>query len=63
MKKIWSPWMTGKAEMPTLKETAKEEEADMIVMNSRGARVHTWMIGSVTREMVEKSEATVLAAK
>jgi len=44
-------------------ETAKEEEADLIVMGSRGARAHNFFMGSVSREVVNRAEIPVLIAR
>lgn len=44
-------------------ETAEKEGAEMIVMGSRGQRMHTLMLGSVSREVVNRSNVTVLIAR
>ena len=43
--------------------TAKEEGADMIVVGSRGKRLHTIMMGSVSREIANRAEVPVLNAR
>jgi len=42
---------------------AKEESADMIIIGSRGKRMHTLLIGSVSREVANRAEIPVLLAK
>ena len=44
-------------------DTAKEESADMIIMGSRGKRMHTLMLGSVSREVVNNAEVPVLLVR
>jgi nucleotide-binding universal stress UspA family protein len=44
-------------------EAAKQEGVDMIVMGSRGARSHNLFMGSVSREVANRSEVPVLIAK
>lgn len=41
-------------------ETAKEEGADLIVLGSRGKRLHSLLLGSVSREIANTSEISVL---
>ncbi len=43
--------------------TAKEEGVDMIVIGSRGKRVSNFLMGSVSREVANKSEIPVLLVK
>jgi nucleotide-binding universal stress UspA family protein len=42
---------------------AREEGADMIVVGSRGKRLHTFMMGSVSREIANRAEIPVLIAR
>lgn len=44
-------------------KTAKEESADMIIMGSKGKRLHTVLLGSVSREVVNQAEIPVLIAR
>jgi nucleotide-binding universal stress UspA family protein len=44
-------------------KTAKDENADMIIIGSRGKRHHSFILGSVSREVVNSSEVPVLVAK
>jgi len=44
-------------------ETAKAEGADMIIVGSRGKRLHTFMMGSVSREIANRAEIPVLIAR
>jgi nucleotide-binding universal stress UspA family protein len=44
-------------------ETAKEEGAEMIVVGSRGKRLHTIMMGSVSREIANRADVPVLIAR
>lgn len=44
-------------------ETAKEESADMIVVGSRGKRLHTVLMGSVSREIANRADVPVLIAR
>ncbi len=44
-------------------KTAKEEGAGMIIMGSKGKRMHTVLLGSISREVVNSSEVPVLIAK
>jgi len=44
-------------------KTAKEEGAEMIIMGSRGKRMHTVLLGSITREVANSSEIPVLIVK
>ena len=41
-------------------KTAKEENAEMIIIGSRGHRMHTLLMGSVSREVANGSEIPVL---
>lgn len=43
--------------------TAKEEGADMIIMGTRGKRMHNLLMGSVSREVANRSDIPVLLAK
>ena len=43
--------------------TAKDEGADLIVLGSHGARLHTLLIGSVSREVTNNAEISVLVAR
>lgn len=42
---------------------AKEEGVDMIIMGSRGRRMHTLLLGSISREVVNNAEIPVLIAR
>ncbi len=44
-------------------KAAKEENADMIVLGSKGKRAHSILLGSVSREVVNNAEVPVLVAK
>jgi len=44
-------------------KTAKDENADMIIIGSRGKRHHSFILGSVSREVVNGAEVSVLVAK
>lgn len=44
-------------------KTAKEEDAEMIVIGSRGKRMHTLLMGSVSREVANTAEIPVLLIK
>jgi len=44
-------------------KTAKEEGAEMIIMGSRGKRMHTLLMGSVSREVANTAEIPVLLIK
>ncbi|UCE89710.1 MAG: universal stress protein [Pseudomonadota bacterium] len=41
-------------------ETAKEEDVELIVLGSRGKRLHTLLLGSVSREIANTSDISVL---
>jgi len=43
--------------------TAKEESAEMIIMGSRGKRMHTLLLGSISREVANNSEIPVLLVR
>jgi len=43
--------------------TAKEEGADMIIIGSRGKRMHNLFMGSVSREVSNRADIPVLLAK
>lgn len=43
--------------------TSKSESAGMIVIGSRGRRMHTLLMGSVSREVSNRSDIPVLLAK
>jgi len=42
---------------------ANQEKADIIIIGSRGKRMHTLLIGSVSREVANRAEMPVLLAK
>ena len=42
---------------------AKEEGAEMLIIGSRGKRLHTFMMGSVSREIANRAEVPVLIAR
>jgi len=44
-------------------KTAKEEGADMIIIGSKGKRMHTVLLGSVSREVANNAEIPVLIAR
>ncbi len=44
-------------------KTVKEEGAGMIIMGSKGKRMHTVLLGSISREVVNGSELPVLIAR
>ncbi len=44
-------------------KTAKEEEVEMIVMGSRGKRLHNLWMGSISREVANNADIAVLIAK
>jgi nucleotide-binding universal stress UspA family protein len=44
-------------------KAAKEEEAEIIVMGSRGKRLHNLWMGSISREVANNAEVAVLIAK
>jgi len=44
-------------------KTAKEEGADMIIIGSRGKRMHTVLLGSVSREVANSADIPVLIAR
>lgn len=43
--------------------TAKEERAEMIIIGSRSKRMHNPLMGSVSREVANRSDVPVLLAK
>ncbi len=43
--------------------TAKETEAELIVIGSRGKRIHDFLLGSVSREVANGSSIPVLLSK
>ncbi|MEJ2314283.1 MAG: universal stress protein [Nitrospirota bacterium] len=43
--------------------TAKEEGAGMIIVGSRGKRLHTLLMGSVSREVANRADVPVMLAK
>lgn len=43
--------------------TAKEEGVDLIVVGSRGGRLHSLLLGSVSREVANTAEISVLVAR
>lgn len=44
-------------------EAAREEGAELIIIGSRGKRLHTFLMGSVSREVSNRSEIPVLIAR
>jgi nucleotide-binding universal stress UspA family protein len=44
-------------------KVAREEEAEMIVMGSRGKRLHNLWMGSISREVANNAEMAVLIAR
>ena len=44
-------------------KTSKEEKAEMIVMGSRGKRLHNLWMGSISREVANNAEMAVLIAR
>ena len=44
-------------------KASQEEEAEMIVMGSRGKRLHNLWMGSISREVANNAEMAVLIAK
>jgi nucleotide-binding universal stress UspA family protein len=42
---------------------AREEGAEMIIIGSRGKRLHTFLMGSVSREVANRAEVSVLLAR
>ncbi len=44
-------------------KSAKEEGADLIVMGSRGKRLHNLFMGSVSREVSNKADTSVLLVR
>lgn len=44
-------------------EAAAETRADLIIIGSRGKRLHTLLMGSVSREIANRSEIPVLIAR
>ena len=44
-------------------KAAQEEEAEMIIMGSRGKRLHNLWMGSISREVANTAEMAVLIAK
>jgi len=43
--------------------SAKEEGADMIIIGSRGKRMHSLLLGSVSREVANNADVSVLIAR
>ena len=43
--------------------TSKEENVDLIIVGSHGTRLHTLLIGSVSREVANSAETSVLIAR
>lgn len=62
MKKIKTLIKTGHPAEEILK-TANDEKADLIVIGSRGKRTHSFVLGSVSREVVNGSEVPVFVTK
>jgi len=44
-------------------EAAKQEQAEMIIVGSRGKRLHTFLMGSVSREVANRADMPVLIAR
>jgi nucleotide-binding universal stress UspA family protein len=44
-------------------KVGKEEGSDMIIIGSRGRRMHSFLLGSVSREVAGNAEVPVLLAK
>ena len=44
-------------------KASQEEEAEMIIMGSRGKRLHNLWMGSISREVANNAEMAVLIAK
>lgn len=44
-------------------DAAKEEDADLIVVGSRAGRLHTLLMGSVSREVANRADRPVLIAR
>ncbi len=44
-------------------KTAKEEGADMIIIGSKGKRMHTVLLGSISREVANNADIPVLIAR
>jgi nucleotide-binding universal stress UspA family protein len=44
-------------------DTAKEEGVDLIVMGSRGRRQHSFLLGSVSREVTNTADISVLVVR
>ena len=44
-------------------EAAKESGAELIIVGSRGRRAHSILMGSISREVANKAEISVLIAK
>jgi len=44
-------------------KAAEENEAEMIIMGSRGKRLHNLMMGSISREVANKATMAVLIAR
>jgi nucleotide-binding universal stress UspA family protein len=44
-------------------EAAKAAKAEMIILGSRGGRLHTLLLGSVSREVANRAELPVLIAR
>ena len=42
---------------------ARESEAELVIVGSRGKRMHTLLMGSVSREIANRSEIPVLLAR
>jgi len=44
-------------------EAAREEEADLIIVGSKNSRKHSFLMGSVSREVANRAGASVLLAR
>jgi nucleotide-binding universal stress UspA family protein len=44
-------------------KAAREEEVEMIIMGSRGKRLHNLWMGSISREVANNAEMAVLIAR
>ena len=44
-------------------KAAEENEAEMIIMGSRGKRLHNLMMGSISREVANNATMAVLIAR
>ncbi len=44
-------------------DTAKDEDVDLIIVGSRGGRLHDFLLGSVSREVANGAKISVLIAR